>query len=57
MFLLLYNVNISMIFCLFTDERLDDPPQGIRKTLVVRDGDGKPSKGPPDSALFLCVLR
>jgi len=31
------------------DERLGDPPPGFR------DRDGKPPRGPPDSALLPCV--
>jgi len=30
-------------------------PRCIQETLVVRDRDGRPSRGSPGSALFLCV--
>ena len=38
------------------DERFGDPPlRWIQEPSVVRDRDGRPPRGPPGSALLLCV--
>jgi len=39
----------------WADEGIGDSPRWIREPSVVRDKDGRPPRGPSDSALLLCV--
>jgi len=48
-------INLRLLTYLLTYLLGDPPPRWIQDPSVVRDNDGRPTRGTPGGALLLCV--